>query len=86
MPKLTPKRPPSAAESRLADAQAAKSAAEEEMARHQAVIARLEKQARAVAQAESALARLDAEQASKMSAWASDETAGDPPQERLAGA
>jgi chromosome segregation ATPase len=80
MAKFTKPAPLSAAAQRLAEAVKAKAEATAEMEKHQAVIARLEKQVRAVAHAENALARIDAEQAAKMSAWASDETAGDPPQ------
>jgi hypothetical protein len=68
--KFTPKRAPSAAEQRLADAQAARADAEAEMQRHQAVINRLDRQIRAVAQAEAALARFDADQSAKLGTWA----------------
>lgn len=68
--KFQPKKPPSAAEQRLAEAQAAKADAEAEMQRHQAVIDRLDRQIRAVAPAEAALARFDAEQSAKLGTWA----------------
>jgi len=70
MSKFTKRPPPSAAESRLAEAQVAKAEAEAEMQRQQAVIDRLDRQIRAVAPAEAALARFDAEQSAALGTWA----------------
>ena len=78
--KFTKALPPTPGEQRLAAAQAEKADAEAEMQRHQAVIARLERQVRAVAQAEAALARFDADQSALLGAWAADPDSGDAPQ------
>ena len=77
---FTKRKPPSAGEQRLAEAQAAKAEASAEMQRHQGVMDRLDRQIRAVAPAEAALARFDAEQSAKLATWAADEDAGAAPQ------
>jgi hypothetical protein len=78
--KFAKPKPPSPAEQRLADAQKAKEDASAEMQRQQAVIDRLDRQIRAAAPAEAALARLDADQSTRLATWAADPNAGDPPQ------
>jgi hypothetical protein len=70
--KFTPKRPPSAAETRLAEAHKAKAEAEAEMAAAQAVLARLEAAARATAPIAAELSLLDKDDSAAMSAWASN--------------
>jgi hypothetical protein len=70
--KFTPKKPPSAAETRLAEAQAAKAAAEVEMAAAQAVLSRLEAAARAAAPLVAELSLIDRDDAAAMAQWAAN--------------
>ena len=70
--KFTPKKPMSAAEQRLAEAQAARTAAEAEMASAQVVIRRLEDAARAAAPIHAELTMLDRDESALMSAWAAN--------------
>ncbi len=77
--KFIPKRPPSAAETRLAEAQKAKEDASAEMTAAQAVLSRLEAAARATAPLNAELALIDRDDAAAMSQWAANPNGGAAP-------
>ena len=77
--KFQSKKTPSAAEHRLAEAQAAKAAAEAEMTAAQAVLSRLEAAARATAPLNAELALIDRDDAAAMSQWAANPDGKDAP-------
>jgi hypothetical protein len=77
--KFQPKKPPSAAELRLAEAHKAKAEAEAEMEAARAVMARLESAARAPAPISAELAMVDKDDAAAMSQWAANPNGVDAP-------
>ncbi len=77
--KFQPRKPPSAAELRLAEAQKAKADAEAEMKAAQAVLGRLESAAHAPAPLMAELSLIDRDESAEMSRWATDPNGRAPP-------